>query len=195
MPRDSLSLFSYEILGLVGREGAGPHDLVRLARRDRMLAWAGERQYYLEPKRLARLGYLTAREAPGRTHPRTVYTLTDPGLDALAAWAREPVHFLPFKSEAMVRLLVADLVGEPLTRAGIAALRDDIADLLARLDEVEASAHTLPHRAKYLRLIAGFMRQLFALHLELIDTVESQLDADHRQLHLPPATARQDSHD
>jgi DNA-binding PadR family transcriptional regulator len=119
---ERLSLFSYEILGLVGRNGAGPHDLVRLARRDRMLAWPGERQYYLEPRRLARLGYLTAREAPGRTHPRTLYTLTDQGIDALAAWAREPVHFVPFKSEAMVRLLVADLVGEPLTRTGIAAL-------------------------------------------------------------------------
>jgi PadR family transcriptional regulator AphA len=195
MPRDRLSLFSYEILGLVGRQGAGPHDLVRLARRDRMLAWAGERQYYLEPKRMARLGYLTARETAGRTHPRTVYTLTDQGLDALAAWAREPVHFLPFKSEAMVRLLVADLVGEPLTRTGIATLRDDIADLLARIDEVEASAHTLPHRAKYLRLIAGFMRQLLELHLELIETVESQLDADHGRSTSAPATARQTNHD
>ena len=64
------SLFSYEILGLVGRrQGAGAHDLVRLARRDRMFAWAGERQYYLEPKRLARLGYLTARSRPGSDAP------------------------------------------------------------------------------------------------------------------------------
>jgi hypothetical protein len=33
-----LSLFSYEILGLVGREGAGPHDLLRMAKQGRMLA-------------------------------------------------------------------------------------------------------------------------------------------------------------
>jgi hypothetical protein len=31
MPGSELSLFSYEILGLVGRQGAGPHDLLRLA--------------------------------------------------------------------------------------------------------------------------------------------------------------------
>jgi len=178
MARENLSLFSYEILGLVGRQGAAPHDLLRLARRYRMLAWAGERQYYLEPKRLARLGYLTARVAPGKTHPRTVYTLTDEGLQALRAWAREPVRCLPFKSEAMVRLMIADLVGEPATRASIATLRDDLADLLARVEQLQDGAEQLPHRRKYLRLIADFMRQLFDLHLELIDTVERELAAD-----------------
>jgi DNA-binding PadR family transcriptional regulator len=103
MPRDALSLFSYEILGLVGaRQGAGPHDLGQLARRGRTLACAGERQYYLEPKRLTRLGYLTACPAPGQTHPRTVYTLTDAGLQTLRDGARAPVRFVPFKGEAMV---------------------------------------------------------------------------------------------
>ena len=67
-----LTLFSYEVMGLVGREGVGPHDLLRMARRGRMLDWAGESQYYVEPKRLARLGYLEARKEPGRTRPRTV---------------------------------------------------------------------------------------------------------------------------
>ena len=56
-----LSLFSYEILGLVGRQGAGAHDLLRMAQRGRMLDWAGQSQYYVEPKRLAKLGYLEAR--------------------------------------------------------------------------------------------------------------------------------------
>jgi DNA-binding PadR family transcriptional regulator len=71
-----LTLFSYEILGLVGRGGAGSHDLLRMARRGRVFAWAGESQYYVEPKRLARLGYLAARKEPGKTRDRTVYTLS-----------------------------------------------------------------------------------------------------------------------
>src|SRR5438034_1369935 len=76
MSRPELSLFSYEVMGLVGRGGAGPHDLLRMARRGRLLDWAGESQYYVEPKRLAGLGYLEARQEPGRTRPRTVYSLT-----------------------------------------------------------------------------------------------------------------------
>src|SRR3954463_10056934 len=99
MSRTELSLFSYEILGLVGREGAGPHDLLRMARRGRILDWAGESQYYVEPKRLAGLGYLEAHKEPGRTRPRTVYMLTDKGLEALRAWAATPVTFTPVKSE------------------------------------------------------------------------------------------------
>src|SRR4051794_25697744 len=87
MSRPELSLFSYEILGLIGRDGACPHDLLRMARRGRILDWAGESQYYVEPKRLAGLGYLDARKEPGRTRTRTMYTLTDKGRDALGEWA------------------------------------------------------------------------------------------------------------
>ena len=116
MPSDKLSLFSYEILGLVGRTGAGAHDLLRLAQRGRMLAWAGESQYYVEPKRLAKLGYLAARKEPGKTRERTVYTLTDKGLRALKDYARTPVTFTPLKSEPLLRLLIADLVGEKPTQ-------------------------------------------------------------------------------
>jgi DNA-binding PadR family transcriptional regulator len=171
-----LSLFSYEILGLVGRTGAAPHDLLRMARRGRMLDWAGESQYYVEPKRLAKLGYLDARKEPGQTRERTVYTLTDKGLDALAEWARTPVHFTALKSEALIRLLVADLVGEPATRASMSTLRDDVGDLLARLEDIEATARALPHRTKYLLIVTGFMRRLFELHLDLVDQVERELD-------------------
>ena len=77
MASDELSLFSYEVLSLVGNSGAGAHDLARMVQRGRALAWAGESQYYVEPKRLARLGYLVARKEPGKTRQRTVYELTD----------------------------------------------------------------------------------------------------------------------
>jgi DNA-binding PadR family transcriptional regulator len=176
MSRDELRLFSYEILGLVGTTGAGTHDLRRMVKRGRMLDWAGESQYYVEPKRLAALGYLEARKEPGKTRDRTVYTLTDKGLEALREWARTPVHFTPVKSELLVRLLIADLVGEAATRESIVALRDDIADLSARVDEAEASAEALPHRRKYLLLVAEFLRGLLELHLELVDEVERKLD-------------------
>jgi PadR family transcriptional regulator, regulatory protein AphA len=170
-----LTLFSYEILGLVGRGGAGAHDLLRMAQRGRILAWAGESQYYVEPKRLAKLGYLDARKEPGKTRERTVYTLTDRGLMALRAWAETPAPFTPVKSELLLRLLIADLVGEEATRQGICALRDDVADLLDRLDDSEASAELLPHRRKYLLLVSGFLRRLLDLHVDFVDEVEREL--------------------
>ena len=175
MSSAELSLFSYEILGLVGRTGAGAHDLRQMARSGRMLDWAGESQYYVEPKRLAKLGYLDARREPGRTRDRTVYTLTDKGLDALREYARTPVRFTPLRSEPLLRLLIADLVGEVPTRESIATLREDIAELSAQLDAGEARTESLPHRRKYLLLVLGFLRRLLELHLELVDKVEREL--------------------
>jgi DNA-binding PadR family transcriptional regulator len=178
MPSPELSLFSYEILALVGREGAGPHDLLLMAKQGRMLAWAGESQYYTEPKRLAKLGYLSARKEPGKTRPRTVYALTEKGLSALRAYAEAPVTFTPVKSEPLIRLLMCDLVGEEITRESLATLRDDIADIEHRLDDAELRAAALPHREKYLRMAVDFMRGLLDLHIELIDRVERELGTE-----------------
>ena len=168
---DDLSLFSYEILGLVGRGGAGAHDLLRMARRGRFLDWAGESQYYVEPKRLARLGYLHARKEPGKTRERTVYTLTEKGLEALHAWARTPTRFTPVKSELLVRLLVADLVGVAATRRSIRALRAEIDELQELIAETEAGAEALPHRRRYLLLVGEYLRGLLDLQLKLIEKV------------------------
>jgi DNA-binding PadR family transcriptional regulator len=176
-PNPELSLFSYEILGLVGRNGAGPHDLLQMAKQGRMLAWAGESQYYTEPKRLAKLGYLSSRREPGKTRQRTVYTLTDKGLGALRDYARTPVSFTPLKSEPVIRLLMCDLVGEEATRESLGKLREDIADIELRLDDAALRAAGLPHREKYLRLAIDFMRRLLELHSELIDNVERELVA------------------
>jgi DNA-binding PadR family transcriptional regulator len=149
-----------------------------MARRGRFLDWAGESQYYVEPKRLAKLGYLEARKEPGRTRPRTVYSLTEKGFEALREYARTPVSFTPLKSEPLVRLLIADLVGERVTRDAMATLREDVADLQERLEATKAAAEELPHRRKYLNLVNGFLGDILELHLKLVEDVEAQLSAE-----------------
>ena len=58
----------------------------------------------------------------------------------------------------MCRLLLCDLVGEPATRASLMTLREDIAELIDRLEDSEATAQALPHRSKYLLLVNEFQR-------------------------------------
>jgi hypothetical protein len=79
------------------------------------------------------------------------------------------------KSDLLVRLLIADLVGERPTRESATTLRDDIEDLRSRLEEAAASAATLPHRSKYLLLTIGFLRDLLQLHEDFVDEVEREL--------------------
>jgi PadR family transcriptional regulator, regulatory protein AphA len=174
--RDNLTLFSYEMLALVGSGGAGPHDLLQMARDGRFYAWAGESQYYVEPKRLAKLGYLEARKEPGKTRERTVYSLTDKGLDALREWVRTPVSFTPFKSEALIRILATDLVGEEAVREGFASLGADIEDMRTRVRATRERAKALPHREKYLGLGLDFAEGLIRLYEELLDEVERDFD-------------------
>ena len=66
--------------------------------------------------------------------------------------------------------------GEQVTRESMAALRDDVADIQARLDDAERTAHQLPHREKYMLLAISFMRKYLELHLDLVDEVEQKLD-------------------
>jgi DNA-binding PadR family transcriptional regulator len=175
MSRDPLTPHSFAVLTLVGRGGAGPHDLVRMARSGRIYWDAAESQWYAEPKRLAALGYLDARTEPGRTRPRTHYTLTDEGRAALAAWMETPARFPRMQHEAVVRLLAADIVGGAAVLGSLRALRDEIAAILARLDAAEAVARTIPSRESLLLLNHRLARRIVQAHTDWLDEVEQEL--------------------
>lgn len=173
--RDSLTPFSYSLLVLVGRGGAGPHDLVRMARQGRIYSPWAESQYYAETKRLEKLGFLASRTEPGKTRPRTHYTLTDKAIEALREWVPQPTPFPRIQNEGIVRVLAADLVGEEPVLESLRALRADIADIRARLDVGLAVAETLPHRKKYLLLNHRLSERLLDAFSEWVDEAEQEL--------------------
>jgi DNA-binding PadR family transcriptional regulator len=116
--------------------------------------WTAPRsQWYAEPKRLAQSGLLEATEEPGRTGPRTRYRLTDAGRAAVAEWVRSPVGLPRIQNEAVVRVIAADLADEPADAlAGLAAMRDEIAEARGLLAEGAEAAAALPERRE--RLLA-----------------------------------------
>src|SRR6188472_2495953 len=99
-----------------------------MARQGRIYGDFAESQWYAEPKRLARLGYLEARKEPGKTRPRTHYTLTEEGIAAVRAWMDEPTGFSRIQLEPAWRLLAADLVGDEAVLASLEALHEEIAE-------------------------------------------------------------------
>lgn len=175
MSRSELTSFSYAVLGLVGRGGAGPHDIVRMMRQGRPYWSAAPSHYYAEPKRLERLGYLTSRKEPGRTRARTHYSLTAKGRRALKAWLEGPTRFPRIQNEGAVRLMAGDLVGDEALIESFRALRGEIEELSTWLDQAERVAATLPHRERYLRILHGYGRRLLEVHLELVDSLEREL--------------------
>jgi DNA-binding PadR family transcriptional regulator len=171
-----LTGLSYVVLNLVGRHGAGPHDLVRMARAGQRLYWAGtESKIYAQPKRLEELGYLTSEKTPGKTRERTHYRLTEKGLRALQEWLARPCPFPRIQSEAAVRIQASDLAEDPrVVVASLKALRDEIDELDAVLDEEEAREPQFPHRRRQLRLLHSLGRRILRAHREWIDEVERE---------------------
>jgi DNA-binding PadR family transcriptional regulator len=175
MSSEQLTPFSYAVLVLVGEGGAGAHDLVRMMRRGRAYWAASESQWYAEPKRLERLGLLRSRKEPGRTRPRTVYELTDPGRAALREWAATPAAFPRIQNEPVVRVLAADIVGDALALVGLSRLRADLDEIDASLDAAEEIARGLPHRERYLLLNHRLARRLVEAHREWLAEAEREL--------------------
>jgi PadR family transcriptional regulator, regulatory protein AphA len=172
-----LTPLSYVVLALVGRNGAGAHDLVRMTRGGQSLYYAGAAsKIYEQPRRLERLGYLRSEKRPGRTKDKTHYTLTDKGLAALREWLARPSSFPRIRSEVAARVLASDLApDEAAVVDSVRALRAEIAELAAGIERDEARAPSIPHRERQLRLVRSLGRKLLAAHLEWIDEVEREL--------------------
>ncbi|HET7046448.1 MAG TPA: hypothetical protein VFI37_16495 [Gaiellaceae bacterium] len=178
MSSDDLSFISYSVLVLVGRNGASPHDLVQMMRGGRIYHAAAPSQYYAEPKRLERLGLLSASKQPGRTRERTVYRLTDAGLAALRDWAAQPPPFPRLAGEPHIRAIATDLVGEPVVRASLLAMRAEMEELRENIREAEERAETIPHRAGYLHLSHSLARHVLDAYESWLEEVERELAAD-----------------
>jgi PadR family transcriptional regulator, regulatory protein AphA len=150
---------------------------VRMARGGQRLYYAGaESKIYEQPKRLERLGYLRSEKRPGKTTERTYYTLTENGLAALREWHAQPSSFPRIQSEAAARVLSSDLAeDERVVAESLSAMRDEIAELSAGIDEDERRAPAIPHRQRQLKLVRSLGRRLLEAHLEWIDEVEREL--------------------
>ena len=177
MSSEQLNPFSYVILTLVGRNGAGPHDLRRMAETGRIYWQAAPSQWYAEPKRLAKLGYLDAEKLPGRTRERTHYTLTGRGREALAEWVRTPAPLPRMQHESIVRLLAADLVEPAAVLEGLEAYRGEVEAALEGLEVARGRQADFPARADLLGTNLRYADKLLRLQLEWLDDAQAVLRA------------------
>ena len=69
------------------------------------------------------------------------------------------------------------MVPDSVLVAGLAGLREDIAEITAQLDAADGAAASVPHRARYLRLNHALARRIVEAHRAWIGDVERELGA------------------
>jgi DNA-binding PadR family transcriptional regulator len=101
-----LTATSYAVLALIAEFGESTsYEIKQWIERSIQNFWpVPHTTAYEEPARLAAAGYLTARQEEGGRR-RRVYSLTDAGREALAAWAAEPTASPPqLRDEGMLKV-------------------------------------------------------------------------------------------
>jgi PadR family transcriptional regulator, regulatory protein AphA len=104
-----LTTTSYAILGLLAIKPWSTYELAKHMQRDLRFVWPrAESNLYAEPKKLIAHGFASASSEPHGRRRRTVYSITEAGKDALAAWIELPAAESRWESESIVKLLFAN---------------------------------------------------------------------------------------
>jgi DNA-binding PadR family transcriptional regulator len=111
-----------------------------------------ESQVYAEPKRLVAAGLAEARAEPTGRRPRTVYSITPAGREALAEWlATPPASRFQFEFEVLLRVMLAPFGRDEDLVQAFGKAKGDAAGLVDL-------AHAI--RAEYLDGRAPFQRHI-----------------------------------
>lgn len=120
---------------------------------------------YEEPARLAAAGYLAAEQEEGGRR-RRVYSLTEKGQQALAAWANEPAAAAPQLRDELMLKVFAGADPAPLLQPRIAHHRAKLEELqgylgtVRQVDGFEGSERTLlagiVYEEKMLEMLEAF---------------------------------------
>jgi PadR family transcriptional regulator AphA len=106
MQEPRLNPISYIVLGFLNwNEELTPYRLKQIVAESVGNFWTLQHaQLYSEPERLANAGYLTERREQGGRR-RKLYSITDKGREALAAWRAEPTDaILELRAPALLKL-------------------------------------------------------------------------------------------
>jgi DNA-binding PadR family transcriptional regulator len=125
------------ILGLLGWGPQTGYDIKRITDRSTRFFWgASFGQIYPELRRLEQRGLVSVRDEPRGRVRRRVYTITDSGRDALAAWLHDETELFEIRDEGLLRLFFGELTGAD-ELAALTARRarwfDDVAELFREI--------------------------------------------------------------
>ncbi|GAB5453704.1 MAG: hypothetical protein Hals2KO_40320 [Halioglobus sp.] len=106
-----LKTTEFAVLGLLARRPWSAYELTQYMRTSNIRAiWPrAESRLYEAPKKLARLGYASTETAKVGKRSRTVYTISQKGMEALTTWMEQDSRPFGFEYEALLKLALGDV--------------------------------------------------------------------------------------
>jgi PadR family transcriptional regulator, regulatory protein AphA len=138
-----LSPTAYVILGMVSVHPRSGYEIKAAVDESTRRFWAASYgQIYPELKRLSEAGLVSGVDSPRGERRRTVYTITDAGLERLKEWLRLPPETAEMRDEGLLKLFFSGVLepteaAETLRRMGErrTAIADDLAAIEPRVVE------------------------------------------------------------
>jgi len=158
-------------------DGASPYE-VELLIRDGAGGALGysKSQVYKQVKVLAASGYLSPRTLEGKTRPKTYYSLTDKGLDAVRAWLRTRARAPKLDdSEAFIRIRALRLAHPSVVLEGLLEMRLELEDRADDLRQGQRRMKAKGHWDTAAALEFDLQRAKISAYLGWLDRVEDEL--------------------
>lgn len=159
-----LNTTSYALLGLLNQHPWSAYELTQFMRVSYLRAvWPrAESRLYEGPKKLVKLGYATASSEQTGKRPRTIYSITDDGRDALREWLKSRAKDVIFEHEALLKLANADVGDIGDLHAIVAGIGESTAsDLQEMLQGFEQLADQSEQLSSDKRFIIGTLVNQF----------------------------------
>lgn len=137
-----LNTTGYALLGLLNQHPWSAYELTQFMRVSHLRGvWPrAESRLYEGPKKLVKLGYATASSEQQGKRPRTIYTITDEGRQALRDWLKTDGKDVIFEHEALLQLAYCDVGDIEDLRRIIGRIREstdkDLAETLAGFERL-----------------------------------------------------------
>ena len=158
----ALTTTSYGVLSVLAIRDHSTYELTKQMRLSLHYMWPrAESNVYAEPKRLVAARLADARQESRGGRRRTVYSITEDGRAALAAWLASPSSRQRYESEAVLKIFFAENGTLVDVLAAIRALRDDAASQIDHwqqiADRYEAGEGQNPARFALSALVARLL--------------------------------------
>ncbi|RDH76460.1 PadR family transcriptional regulator [Mycolicibacterium moriokaense] len=172
---------SFALLGLLGIKPWTAYEMVAQIKRGLYFFWPrSEAHLYAELKRLVERRHATAEVIDGPRRPRTRYTITDEGREALGQWFSTEPAAPVVEAEAFLRMFLGDQTDSQRLRETLETTARQARELHARghalVSDVVENGGPFPYRLHLVEPVVGFLDDFYRMLVRWCEETIDEID-------------------